>query len=58
MLCYANADIRKGEEAEEIFRFIDSWTAHHGGHLVFDSKLTTYHGLDRCSSSDGSKLRS
>jgi len=50
VFCYANANIRKGEEAEEIFRFIDFWTAHHGGpprHLVFDSKLTTYHGLDR-----------
>ena len=50
VFCYANADIRKGEEAEEIFRFIAFWTAHHGGpprHLVFDSKLTTYHGLDR-----------
>ena len=50
VFCYANADIRKGEEAEEIFRFVDFWTAHHGGpprHLVFDSKLTTYHGLDR-----------
>jgi transposase len=50
VFCYANADIRKGEQAEEIFRFIDFWTAHHGGpprHLVFDSKLTTYHGLDR-----------
>ena len=49
VFCYANADIRKGEEAEEIFRFVDFWTAHHGGpprHLVFDSKLTTYHGLD------------
>jgi len=50
VFCYANADIRKGEEAEEIFRFIDFWAAHHGGpprHLVFDSKLTTYSGLDR-----------
>src|SRR5467141_4179400 len=50
VFCYANADIRKGEEAQEVFRFIDFWTAHHGGpprHLVFDSKLTTYHGLDR-----------
>ena len=50
VFCYANADIRKGEEAEEIFRFIKFWTAHHGSpprHLVFDSKLTTYHGLDR-----------
>ena len=49
-LCYSNADIRKGEEAEEIFRFIEFWTRQHGSppqHLVFDSKLTTYDGLDR-----------
>jgi len=50
VFCYANADIRKGEEADEVFRFIDFWTRQYGKppqHLVFDSKLTTYHGLDR-----------
>src|SRR6266853_852025 len=50
VFCYANADIRKGEEADEIFRFIDFWKRQHGKapqHLVFDSKLTTYAGLDR-----------
>ena len=50
VFCYANADIRKGEEADEIFRFIDFWERQHGKapqHLVFDSKLTTYAGLDR-----------
>jgi hypothetical protein len=50
VFCYANADIRKGEEADEIFRFIDFWKRQHGTapqHLVFDSKLTTYAGLDR-----------
>jgi transposase len=50
VFCYANADIRKGEEADEIFRFIDFWKRQYGKspqHLVFDSKLTTYHGLDR-----------
>ena len=50
IFCYSNADIRKGEEADEIFRFIKFWTRQHGGppqHLVFDSKLTTYEGLDR-----------
>jgi len=50
VFCYANADIRKGEEADEIFRFIDFWRHQHGEapqHLVFDSKLTTYAGLDR-----------
>ena len=50
VFCYANADIRKGEEADEIFRFVDFWKRQHGKapqHLVFDSKLTTYAGLDR-----------
>src|SRR5436309_2795706 len=50
VFCYSNADIRKGEEADEVFRFVDFWTKNHGSsprHLVFDSKLTTYHGLDR-----------
>ena len=50
VFCYANADIRKGEEADEIFRFIDFWERQYGKapqHLVFDSKLTTYQGLDR-----------
>ena len=50
VFCYANADIRKGEEADEIFRFIDFWKRQYGKppqHLVFDSKLTTYQGLDR-----------
>jgi len=50
VFCYSNADIRKGEEPEEIFRFIKFWTLQHGKapqYLVFDSKLTTYEGLDR-----------
>src|SRR5260370_417294 len=50
VFCYSNADIRKREEAEEIFRFIDFWKRQHGTlpqHLVCDSKLTTYEGLDR-----------
>ena len=50
VFCYSNADIRKGEEAEEVFRFIAFWKRQHGSppqHLVFDSKLTTYQGLDR-----------
>ena len=43
--CYSNADVRKGEEAGEIFRFIDFWKRTRGElprHLVFDSRLTTY----------------
>lgn len=48
--CYSNADLRKGEEAEEIFRFIEFWKRQHGAlprHLVFDSRLTTYAHLAR-----------
>jgi len=50
VFCYSNADIRKGEEADAVFRFVDFWTRNHGHapqHLVFDSKLTTYENLDR-----------
>jgi hypothetical protein len=42
--------LRKGEEAEEIFRFIAFWKRQHGEyprHLVFDSRLTTYAHLAR-----------
>lgn len=48
--CYSNADIRKGEEAEEIFHFISFWKRIQGKpppHLVFDSKLTTQPNLAR-----------
>ena len=50
VFCYSNADLRKGEQAEEIFEFISFWQRAHGkapGHLVFDSKLTTYAALAR-----------
>ena len=50
IFCYSNADIRKGEEADEIFRFIDFWKKHSKSnppHLVFDAKLTTYSNLSR-----------
>ena len=50
VFCYSNADLRKGEQAEEVFQFIAFWKRTHGQlprHLVFDSKLTTYQGLAR-----------
>jgi len=50
VFCYCNADLRKGEEAEEVFQFIAFWKrVHHElpRHLVFDSKLTTQAGLAR-----------
>jgi hypothetical protein len=48
--CYSNADLRKGEEPEEVFQFVSFWKQHHGKyprHLVFDSRLTTYRNLGR-----------
>jgi hypothetical protein len=46
--CYTNADLRKGEESDEILRFVNFWKRTHGSlppHLAFDSKLTTYANL-------------
>ena len=40
---YADADLRKGEESEAVFRFLTFWKRTHGAlptHLVFDSRLT------------------
>jgi transposase len=48
--CYSNADLRKGEEPEEVLQFVSFWKKHHGDyprHLVFDSRLTTYRNLAR-----------
>ena len=48
--CYADANLRKGEEPEAVFRFLAFWQRTHGtlpAHLVFDSRLTTYAGLAR-----------
>ena len=53
LFCYCNADLRKGEESEEVLRFVDFWKKHHGErpkHLVFDSKLTTYANLSKLNS--------
>lgn len=50
IFCYSNADLRKGEDADEIFRFIEFWkkqTGKNPPHLVFDSKLTTYENLSK-----------
>jgi hypothetical protein len=48
--CYADANLRKGEEPEAVFRFLAFWKRIHGAlptYLVFDSRLTTYAGLAR-----------
>ncbi len=48
--CYSHANLRKGEESEEIFRFLKFWKGIRGDyprHVVFDSRLTTYPKLAR-----------
>jgi hypothetical protein len=50
VFCYANAEIRKSEQADEILRFLAFWkerTGHYPEELVFDSRLTTYANLYR-----------
>jgi hypothetical protein len=50
LFCYANAQIRKEDQTDEILRFVDFWKRRTGnlpGELVFDSKLTTYANLNR-----------
>ena len=50
VFCYANAELRKSEQNDEILRFIEFWKTRTGAlpsELIFDSKLTTYANLDR-----------
>src|SRR5208283_4196096 len=49
VFCYANAEIRKADQNDEILRFVEFWKARTGAlpeELIFDSKLTTYANLD------------
>ncbi len=48
--CYANTDVRKGQEEDEILRFAEFWKKRTGKlpeELIFDSKLTTYPKLNK-----------
>lgn len=50
VFCYANAEVRKADQNDEILRFVDFWKDRTGalpGELIFDSKLTTYANLNR-----------
>jgi transposase len=50
VFCYANTDLRKAQQNDEILRFVDFWTEHTGQcpeELIFDSRLTTYANLNR-----------
>ena len=49
VFCYANGELRKDEQNDEILRFVRFWkdrTGRHPGELIFDSKLTTYAKLN------------
>lgn len=48
VFCYANADIPKVEQSDEILRSIELWERHTGtqpAELIFDSQLTTHEDL-------------
>ena len=50
VFCYANAQLRKGDQNDEILHFVDFWKKRTGKYpeeLIFDSKLTTYANLNR-----------
>jgi hypothetical protein len=50
VFCYANAQLRKEQQPDEILNFIAFWKQRTGKYpqeLVFDSKLTTYANLNR-----------
>jgi len=50
VFCYANADVRKDRQNDEVLRFVEFWrerTGHLPQELVFDSKLTTHANLNR-----------
>lgn len=49
VFCYANGELRKDEQSDEILRFVGVWkerTGRYPRELIFDSKLTTYAKLD------------
>ncbi|MBI4518312.1 MAG: hypothetical protein HY699_21135 [Deltaproteobacteria bacterium] len=48
VFCYANGDLRIGEQNDEVLRFVEFWkelTGHYPEEVIFDSKLTTYANL-------------
>lgn len=48
--CYANSDLRKDQQDDEILEFVRFWKERTGKlpeELIFDSKLTTHANLDR-----------
>jgi hypothetical protein len=50
VFCYANGELRKDRQNDEVLRFVEFWKQRTGclpEELIFDSKLTTYANLDK-----------
>jgi hypothetical protein len=50
VFCYANSQLRKADQNDEVLRFVDFWktrTGHLPEELIFDSRLTSYGNLSR-----------
>ena len=50
VFCYANAQLRKADQNDEVLRFVEFWktrTGHLPEELIFDSRLTSYANLSR-----------
>ena len=50
VFCYANGELRKDQQNDEVLRFVDFWkqrTSRLPEELIFDSKLTTYANLNK-----------
>src|SRR5208282_1947176 len=50
VFCYANGELRKDQQNDEIIRFVEFWKRRTGRlpeELIFDSKLTTYANLSK-----------
>lgn len=55
VFCYARADLRKQDQADEVLNFVAFWKERTGKvpeELIFDSKLTTYANLNRLNQQD------
>ncbi len=53
VFCYANGQLRKDEQDEEVLRFVEFWKQRTGKlpeERIFDSRLTTYSHLNRLTS--------
>ena len=58
--CYANSDLRKDQQDDEILKFVRFWkqrTRKLPEELIFDSKLTTYANLDKLNKLDGQGVK-